>query len=152
MDKQAHWSHCCKKQNRTIQAWTIQSHKELDGYGYIWNTRTSGHTAQLGGGGRVQIQEHISVTDIQQTDGNGSSKVSEMWWEVLKFEFQKYILWPLYFHPSNLSSAPSLVAIFIALTLMKGEAAVAWSQPALYAPPPLCLMLRVTAASCDMRF
>lgn len=33
-------------------------------------------TAQLGGGGRVQIQEHISVTDIQQTDGNGSSKVS----------------------------------------------------------------------------
>lgn len=76
MDKQAHWSHYHKKKKPNIQAWTSQSHKELDGHGYIWNTKTSGHTAQLGEGGRVQIQEHISVTAIQQTDGNGSSKVS----------------------------------------------------------------------------
>lgn len=44
-------------------------------------SETREHLATLrswGGGGRVQIQEHISVTDIQQTDGNGSSNVSEM--------------------------------------------------------------------------
>lgn len=44
-------------------------------------SETREHLATLrswGEGGRVQIQEHISVTDIQQTDGNGSSKVSEM--------------------------------------------------------------------------
>lgn len=129
MDKWAHWSHCWKnkaKQNRTIQAWMIQSYKELDGYGYIWNLRTSGHTAQLWGGGEESKFRNIflSLTSSKQMAmvPAKSLRCDEKFWSS---NVRKYLPLPLYFHPSNLSSTSSLLAVFLAVTLMKAEAAVA---------------------------
>lgn len=80
MDKQAYWSHCCKKKNKT-ELYKHEQSSPTKNLMDMVTSETREHLATLrswGEGGRVQIQEHISVTDIQQTDGNGSSKVSEM--------------------------------------------------------------------------
>lgn len=76
VDKQAHCLTVGKQQqHKTVQAWMISPTKNLmdTDMSETWEHLAALHSWGEGG---VQFQERISVTDIQQTDGNGSSKIS----------------------------------------------------------------------------
>lgn len=69
IDKQTHCLTDGKQHHHheTVQAWMIGSYKELDGYEYVWNTRTSGRTTQLEGGGESKFRDiFLSLSSSKQ--------------------------------------------------------------------------------------